>query len=208
VPPTPPSSALRGLLEDAQRLGFLGPGAVEDHITHALGFATAAVGPSGVRRALDLGAGGGVPGLVLAELWPDVAWVLLDANERRTAFLEEAVHTLDRPKSLVVRDRAETAARDPQLRGTFDLVVARSFAAPAVTAECAAGFLSVGGRLVVSEPPEADDARWPPAAVSALGFADVQYLPGPPRFAVLELAVLSSDRVPRRVGIPAKRPLW
>jgi 16S rRNA (guanine527-N7)-methyltransferase len=202
-----PSKTLAGLLGDAQGLGFLGPGVVHDHIEHALGFDAAIGGPQGVGRALDLGAGGGVPGLVLAELWPDVSWHLLDASERRTAFLEEAVVAIDRPEVRVIRARAEEAAREPSLRGTFDLVVARSFAAPAVTAECAAGFLRSGGRLVVSEPPQEDPARWP-EAVEQLGFGEVTRTAGPPHFVTLELRDPCPDRFPRRVGIPAKRRLW
>jgi hypothetical protein len=105
-------------------------------------------------RALDLGSGGGLPGLVLVSAWPTTDWCLLDANQRRTEFLQEAVDELGLAGRVTVRrGRAEDLAHDPSLRGTFDLVVARSFGKPAVTAECAAGFLAVGGSLVVSEPP-------------------------------------------------------
>ena len=55
----------------------------------------------------------------------------------------------------------------PSLRAAFDLVVARSFGAPAVTAECAVGFLATGGHLAVSEPPEPEADRWPPEGLAA-----------------------------------------
>jgi len=111
----------------------------------------------------------------------------------------------------VVEARAEDAARRPELRERFDAVVARSFGPPAVTAECAVGFLRVGGRLVVSEPPAdeaGDGVRWPVGPLADLGF-------GPPEpgaapgasFVVLEKAD-TDERWPRRVGVPAKRPLW
>ena len=48
--------------------------------------------------------------------------------------------------------RAERLGRDAHRRGAFDAVVSRGFGAPAITAECAAPFLRVGGQLVVSEP--------------------------------------------------------
>jgi 16S rRNA (guanine527-N7)-methyltransferase len=147
-----------------------------------------------------------VPGLVLALGWPSSRWVLLDAGARRTAFLESAVGELDlAERVMVVADRAELAARDDALRGVFDLVVARSFGAPAVTAECAAGFLGVGGHLVVSEPPTETSERWPAAGLAELGLRD-QGRYGPVR--VLEQIEMVSDRFPRRVGIPTKRPLW
>ena len=52
--------------------------------------------------------------------------------------------------------RAEDAGRDPELREGFDLVTARSFARPAVTAEIGAGLVRPGGVMVVSEPPTSE----------------------------------------------------
>jgi 16S rRNA (guanine527-N7)-methyltransferase len=199
---------LLDVLEQARALGFLGPGPVEAHIEHALAFATAVPAPPA--RALDLGSGGGVPGLALALHWPASRWTLLDAGTRRAAFLHTAAAALgvsDRVEVLAAR--AESAGRDPELRGAFDLVVSRSFGSPAVTGECAAPFLRVGGSLVVSEPPEPSADRWPAATVLAELGLDVRVtVAGPPRLQVLSQRELCSDRYPRRVGVPAKRPLW
>jgi 16S rRNA (guanine527-N7)-methyltransferase len=109
---------------------------------------------------LDLGSGGGLPGLVVADMWPESTGVLLDSNGRKTAFLEDAVTACGwQGRIAVMRGRAEVAGRDPEMRGGFDLVVARAFASPSVTSECAAPFLRVGGVLVVSEPPPSDPDR-------------------------------------------------
>ena len=124
---------------------MLGPGPVAPQIAHALAFGTVA------SPALDLGSGGGLPGLVLAEADPDSTWVLLDSRSRSVVFLREAVATLglgDRVE--VLEARAEDAGRALSHRGRYHLVVARGFAPPAVTAECAAPLLVAGGRLVVS----------------------------------------------------------
>ncbi len=151
--------ALVGQLERSRELGFLGPGPVDAHIDHARRFAAAleASGP-GRRRALDLGSGGGLPGLVLVSAWPTTDWCLLDANQRRTEFLQRGGRRAGPRRA---GDGACGAGPRswprPGAPGQFDLVVARSFGRPAVTAECAAGFLAVGGTLVVSEPP--DDPR-------------------------------------------------
>jgi len=120
---------------------------------------------------LDLGSGGGLPGLVLAELWRFARLTLVDANERRTDFLAWAVGDLDLGDRVrVVRARAESLARDPEERSAYDLVVARSFGPPAVTAECSAPFLRAGGALVVSEPPgDPDGSRWPEDGLTVLG---------------------------------------
>jgi 16S rRNA (guanine527-N7)-methyltransferase len=144
--------------------------------------------------------------LALALTWPASRWVLLDANVRRSAFLEQAIGDLELTERVsVVNDRAERAARSVDHRSAFDLVVARSFGSPAVTAECAVGLLRTGGQLVVSEPPDVREDRWPAAGLAELGLADQGRI-GQVR--VLLQAEAVSERFPRRVGVPAKRPLW
>lgn len=192
---------IESLLEEARDLGFLGPGPVTFHVEHARAYVPLLAGVHGA--ALDLGAGGGVPGLVLAAERPDLAWTFLDGMQKRTAFLERAVARLGLANVTVRTARAEEV---PDLRGAFDAVVARSFAAPAVTAECAAPLLRVGGRLIVSEPPDGEGDRWSGAEV--LGLGPPLLVPGPPALVVLVQERPCPDRYPRRTGIPAKRPLW
>ena len=164
-------------------------------------------------RVLDLGSGGGLPGLVLTTYRPELELTLLEARQRACRFLRDVVAGLDTTGVVVVEARAEEAARRVDLRETFDAVVARSFGPPAVTAECAVGFLRPAGRLVVSEPPDEDGSgerppRWPPDGLDALGFGTATPGGGPEAsFVVLE-KIRSEERWPRRVGVPAKRPLW
>ena len=164
--------------------------------------------PKAPRKAIDLGSGAGVPGLPLALLWQGTEWVLLDGSTRRCAFLEEAVSELGlEGKVEVVCSRAEEAGRT-HLRGGFDLAVARSFAAPAVTAECGSPFLEVGGLLVVAEPPGGNPQRWDPAGVAELGMELAATSASPTAHQVLRQVIPCPTRYPRRVGIPAKRPLF
>ncbi len=162
---------------------------------------------------LDLGSGGGLPGLVLATYRPQLELTLLEARQRACRFLREAVIALGLPQVTVVEARAEEAARRSDLRESFDAVVARSFGPPAVTAECAVGFLRPSGRLVVSEPPgdeERDGAadRWPQAGLEALGLSPPAPGSEPGASYVVLEKTRPDDRWPRRVGVPAKRPLW
>ena len=207
------SAPLLGLLEEGKQRGFLGPGPVEDHLDHARAFSVAVDSDPG--RAVDLGAGGGVPGLVLASVaWPATQWVLLDAQLKRTEFLAEAVRTLGlEHRVTVVTERAEVLGRDPAHRAGYDLVVARSFGQPAVLAECAAPLLGAAGCLVVSEPPDTTPAdRWPAAPLDELGLEKVAGFEGttPVPYHLVRIALTGRcpDRYPRRVGIPAKRPLF
>jgi 16S rRNA (guanine527-N7)-methyltransferase len=199
---------LTAILERAQRGDVLGPGPIGPHLDHAEAFAVAAGPP---RSFVDLGSGAGLPGLVLAALWPEATAVLVESRRDRAALVEVAARELGlEDRCRVRRGRAEELARDPELRGRFELVVARGFGPPATTAECAVGFLQVGGLLVVSEPPGPPDrGRWPPGGVARVG------LEGPSRveskgfgFAVLELVEPDDGRWPRRTALPAKQPLW
>ena len=176
------------------------------HVDRALDLSRAT--PEPPRRALDLGSGAGVPGLPLALLWGDSEWVLLDGSTRRCRLLEEAVAALRLERRVrVVCSRAEDAGRT-DLRGTFDRVVARSFAAPAVTAECGSPFLDLGGLLVVAEPPGGSPQRWDPEGVGQLGLELATSATTPTAYQVLRQVTLCPARYPRRVGIPAKRPLF
>lgn len=201
-------ATLEDVLEEAKELGFLGPGPVAGHIDHAAGFLRT-VGDPHPHHVVDLGSGGGVPGLVLALAWPEADVRLLDTSERRTLFLARAVESLELSgRVTVAQTRAEEAGRDPGWRGAADLVVARSFGPPAVTAECAAPLLGVGGRLVVSEPPDGED-RWPEDALRTLGLRPVARLEQAfSRFQVLRQEEACPDRYPRRTGVPSKRPLF
>ena len=160
-------------------------------------------------RFADLGSGGGVPALVLLDEWPATEAVLVEAAVRRSAFLRRALDDLDwAPRVQVLEERAELTGRRPELRGAFPLVTARSFARPAVTAECAAPLLAIGARLAVSEPPEGSD-RWEAEGLAQLGLQargrqeDEGY-----HFQLLEQVSPCPDRYPRRTGVPERRPLF
>jgi 16S rRNA (guanine527-N7)-methyltransferase len=224
------STTLADVLDEARSAGFLGPGPVDAQIRHAEGFAAVArrlldpdAGPAsegpGERPAavraqvLDLGSGGGLPGLVVAESWPEASVVLLEAQGRRAAFLGRAVEGLGLGDRVAVRQaRAEDFGRDPAGRSRFDVVTARSFGPPAVVAECAAPLLRTGGWLVVSEPPDQSDAeavlRWPAEPLARLGLRPGERLRAAFGYRVLRQAEPCPERFPRRNGVPAKRPLF
>lgn len=193
-------------LERARTLGFLGPGPVEPHIDHAATFVQAVASTTGT--IVDLGSGGGVPGLVLAVARPDLHLVLVDARSVRCRFLEAAVATLD-VDAEVVEGRAEVVGQDPTRRGSAQAVLARSFGPPAATAECAAPLLAIGGRLVVSEPPPPPrPERWPAGPLRALGLEVRDRVGDSPAVQVLELTSPCPPEFPRRDGLPAHRPLF
>jgi 16S rRNA (guanine527-N7)-methyltransferase len=191
------------VLHESQNRGFIGPGSVASHRAHAEAFLDLL--PPQAIRGVDLGTGGGLPGLVLAVARPAMHWTFVESSVTRARFLTQALVDLE-VAGTVVAERAETVGRGAH-RSTFDVVTARSFGRPAVVAECAAPLLVPGGRLIVSEPPtESSTDRWPVEDVAALGFGPAVRVAGPPHLVTLDLVGVCPDDAPRKVGLPAKRP--
>lgn len=203
---------LEEALRESREWGFLGPGDLGPHVEHSLGFARAwesvREGPPDV--LVDLGSGGGVPGLVLADLWRTTTR-LVDSMVRRTQFLERVARAPDAPPGISVTcARVEDLARSSPWEFGANLVTARSFGPPAVVAECASRLLVRGGLLIVSEPPVADPetARWPAEGLRPLGLEPIRHVTVPFTFQVLERTGDVDARYPRRSGVPGKRPLF
>ena len=163
--------------------------------------------------AVDLGTGGGVPGLVLALARPDVCWTLVDSVRKKADAVREFARALSLDVT-VVAERAEALGRDPAHRERHDLVVARACAALPVLAEYALPLLAVGGRLLAWKGPIAEDElRAGSAACRLLGGGPPQIersgiaALGEHRFVVVHKVAPTPDRYPRRPGEPSRRPL-
>lgn len=214
------------VLRRAQDLGFVGPAVVQEQVEHGDAFARALerawsrrAGADSdprppLRQVADLGSGGGLPALVVASRWPDVRLTLVEAQHRRAEFLQEAILRLGLgQRAVVIAQRAETVGRNPEHRGKYQVVTARSFGPPAVVAECAAPLLRTGGALLVSEPPTTDagQTRWPVEGLTRLGMGPAEFDQldeGRRHFVALPQLVVCPEEYPRRVGVPAKRPLF
>ncbi len=166
-------------------------------------------------RVADLGPGGGFPGLPMRIAEPSLQVVLIESQERRCTFLREAADALGLPDVQVVHARAEEAGRDPALRASFDLVVARALAAMPVLVEYALPLLREGGVLAAPKGSRAA-AELEEAAhgITLLGGTVLDPVPLPVPDGVPPQTVLLvrrtgplDDRFPRRPGVPSRRPL-
>lgn len=160
-------------LRDAQRLGFFGAAPIESAVLHAEAF-VAAIGPVPAgSQLIDIGSGGGLPGLVIAASLPHASITLMDRREKRTDFLRRAVKRLGFDAVMVVTADVDRWSRDVATgaRPTYDIVTARGFGPPSTTLTYARRLVDVDGMIVISEPPSGD--RWPPELLERLGVESV-----------------------------------
>jgi 16S rRNA (guanine527-N7)-methyltransferase len=129
-----------------------------------------------VGRLLDLGSGGGFPGIPLAVAEPALEATLAEPTRKKARFLETAVTAIGLAGRVpVVAARAEELARDPSVRGGWDAVTARAVASSAELVELAFPLLVPGGALVAWKRGNAEEElRAAVRAVDALGGGSVE----------------------------------
>ena len=98
-------------------------------------------------KVVDIGSGGGVPGVVIAILRPDLSVTLIDSDRRKTGFLTHVAGLLRLPGVTVETLRAEDAGHRDGMRERFDLATSRATAPPPVLCELALPLVRVGGTL-------------------------------------------------------------
>jgi len=204
-------SDLLAALERPHRMGTIG-GDLEEQLAHCASFSSVlrqVVGSSVPERGIDLGTGGGLPGVALAGMWPTMQWTLVDVRAARIAEVERTVLRLGYDDRVTtVAAEAQQLGHDPAYREQFGCAVARAFGPSSTTAECAAGMVAVGGVFVVSEPPEDSPDRWNEQSLRAMGFAPPEMVaerssaaPQSSMFAVFEKISPTPERIPR---LPAR----
>jgi 16S rRNA (guanine527-N7)-methyltransferase len=169
---------------------------VEDALTAADLVGTA-------RTVVDVGSGGGSPGIPLA-LELDLAASLLEATRPKAAFLRRVVAEIGLAAE-VVHARSEEYARG-EGRDRFDLAVARALAPPPVALELCLPLVRTGGRLILWT----GDVETAPldavAGALAAEVADVHRVDVARRLIVVAKVGPTPDRFPRRPGMAGKRP--
>src|SRR5216683_2311008 len=131
----------------------------------------------GISTLVDVGSGGGMPGIPLQLVRPELAVTLVEADRQKAAFLEHAAARLGIAVT-VVSERAEDVGRG-SLRDSFDAACCRALASLPAAVELCLPLVRVGGRLLAlrTEP----DVEAAAEACRLLGGGDPQVLPAPSR---------------------------
>jgi 16S rRNA (guanine527-N7)-methyltransferase len=164
------------------------------------------------RTVVDVGSGGGLPGIPLKIARPELELTLIEADQAKAAFLVHACAKLGLEGVEVVARRAEEAGHDPRLREAFDVAVARALAPMPVLAELCLGLVRVGGSLLAQKT-ENEDVAAAGHAIEVMGGAleGVHESPSGARHAgtvvVIDKIRPTPAAYPRRPGVPSHRPL-
>jgi 16S rRNA (guanine527-N7)-methyltransferase len=163
-------------------------------------------------RLVDVGSGGGLPGLPLKIARPDLQVTLVESDQAKAAFLVRACAALGLDGVEVLARRAEEVGRDPLYRESFDVAVARALAPMPVLAELCLPLVRVGGRLLAQKT-ETENVEAAGRAIEAMGGA-LRGVVGAPSAARAAGTVVIVDKVrstppayPRRPGVPGRKPL-
>lgn len=168
-----------------------------------------------VDRLIDVGTGAGFPGIPIKIIYPKMQLALVESVGKKAEFCRHVANILNLKKVEVIQERAEILGQNPSYREQFDWAIARAVAILPVLSEYLLPMVRVGGSMLAmkgeSGPAEAHSAE---RAMHMLGGHLRQLLPvtlpgvAEERYLVVVGKVAATpDAYPRKVGMPARRPL-
>ena len=161
---------------------------------------------------VDVGSGGGLPGIPLKLSSPELKLTLIEAEEAKAAFLVQACARLGLEGVEVIAMRAEDAGQDPRHRERFDAAVARALAPMPVLAELCLPLVRVGGRLLAQKT-DREDISAAARAIDTLGGSLRAVLPARSGIrdagtvVIVDKLLPTPSTYPRRPGVPTRKPL-
>lgn len=165
-------------------------------------------------KILDLGSGGGLPGIPLKIMMEDSFFYLMDANQRKIQFLHETTAALGLKNLFTLEGRAEKWGQSAEYRESFDYILIKAVSEMAVLAELGLPLLRLGGQLLLYKGPRGKEEA--SAAVNAITkcggkLENVWHycLPSGESRSLYQLLKItpSPHQYPRDDGKPAHKPL-
>ena len=170
---------------------------------------------SSANSLIDIGTGGGFPGIPLKILYPHLELTLLDSLNKRVNFLTDVIDQMKLDKTKAIHGRAEELARNPSYREMYDLATSRAVAPLNTLIEYSLAFVKIGGYFIAMKGPNYDDelseAR---DAINTMGGMlkkvvnySLPYGYGDRSIIIIEKIKSTPTKYPRGQGKPRKKPL-
>jgi 16S rRNA (guanine527-N7)-methyltransferase len=166
------------------------------------------------KKVVDIGSGGGLPGMVLAAENNHNTYTLLEAERKKCEFLEKAAVALQMSHIKVIWGRAEDIGQSKEYRQSFDIGTSRAVASLRIIAEYSLPLIKEGGILILWKGPKyQEEIQEAQNALNILGgeTADIHEYAlsnGRQRALIFIRKIANTpSKYPRRSGVPLKRPL-
>lgn len=190
----------------------------EKHILDSLYFSLVDLEKYSISRdfsLIDLGSGGGCPGVPVACLYPEARITMLESISKKASFLNTVTDAFPAGRLSVINERIEIAAHQDSYRETFDIVTARALSNINTLLEYAIPFLRVGGIFVAYKTTkELQNIDELSPVTALLGAVTVETIPYKAenkeierRLAIFKKIAETPKNYPRKVGKPLKHPL-
>ncbi len=167
------------------------------------------------KKIIDIGTGGGLPGILLAIFLPESEIYLLDKSKKKTIFLRETTEALELKNTIIITDRAEELSREAGFREKFDIVIARAVARFSILLELAVPFCNIHGKIIFYKSKKVfEEIKEHSETISKLGGefkklydVEVPDLEGFRTFLILNKVKRTPLKYPRNFALIKKKPL-
>jgi len=166
-------------------------------------------------RIIDIGTGGGFPGIPLKIMKKDLEVVLLDSTMKRISFLNEVIKSLGLSNITAIHGRAEDLGRDNNYREKFDIAISRAVASLNTLSEYCLPYVKVGGYFIAMKGSDIEEEiKEAKNGIKTLGgeIKDVKTFKLPlsdinHSLIIIEKIKETPTKYPRGGGKPKKKPL-
>ncbi len=140
------------LLNQTQKYNLTGYNTIDDcidfHLLDVL-VMNSKIDSSSIRNMIDVGSGGGIPGIILSIFNKDISILLLESSKKKVLFLQMVIDRLSLENCSIVNERAEIAGCSKEFREKFDFATARAIGSLSLTLELTAPFSRLGGTILL-----------------------------------------------------------